>query len=211
MNLLHLSRLTACAIWLCAPVGAQAQTVYRIVAPDGKVTFSDKPPANAEQGKIAATGTGASAAASGSTLPFELRQIASKYPVTLYTAPDCGPCASGRALLGSRGIPFAERTVSSNEDIAALQRLGGESALPFLTIGAQRLKGYSDAEWTQYLDAAGYPKASLLPSGYKQAPATPLVSLQKPLPVKAEPKSEAAAETATPAGPTPSNPAGIKF
>ncbi len=211
MNLSGLSKFTACALWLCATAGAQAQTVYRIVAPDGKITFSDKPPANAEQGKIAATGTGAAAAASGSTLPFELRQVAAKYPVTLYSASDCAPCASGRTLLGSRGIPFAERTVSSKEDIDALQRLAGESALPFLTIGAQRIKGYSDAEWTQYLDTAGYPKTSALPSAYKQAPASPLVSLQKPVPVKAESRTEASAQTATPQGPTPSNPAGIQF
>ena len=32
--------------------GAQAQTVYRIVGADGKVTFSDKPPVTAEQGKV---------------------------------------------------------------------------------------------------------------------------------------------------------------
>ena len=211
MNLSGLSKLTACALWLCAAAGAQAQTVYRIVAPDGKITFSDKPPANAEQGKIAATGTGAAAVASVSVLPFELRQVAAKYPVTLYSASDCAPCAAGRALLGSRGIPFAERTVSSSDDIAALQRLAGESALPFLTIGTQRIKGYSDAEWTQYLDAAGYPKTSALPAGYKQAPASPLVSLQKPVPVRTEPKTEASAETAVPEGPTPSNPAGIKF
>ncbi len=211
MKLLDLGKLATCALWLCASTAVPAQTVYRIVSPDGRITFSDKPPANAEQGKVAATGTGAAAAASGSALPFELRQLAAKYPVTLYTAADCGPCATGRALLSSRGIPFAERTVSSNEDIAALQRLAGESALPFLTIGAQRLKGYSDAEWTQYLDAAGYPKTSALPSGYKQAPASPLVSLQKPVPVKTEAKPEAAAESVAPGGPTPSNPAGITF
>ena len=211
MNLSALIKLATAAAWLCTAIGAQAQTVYRIIGPDGKVTFSDKPPANAEQGKIATTGTGAVAAASGTALPFELRQVASKYPVTLYSAPDCGPCATGRSLLSSRGIPYSERTVTSNEDIAALQRLAGESSLPFLTIGGQRIKGFSDQEWTQYLDAAGYPKTSVLPAAYKPAPATPLISLQKPVPVKAEPKPEAAPETVAPTGPTPSNPAGISF
>ena len=204
-------KFAVAAAWLFATVGVPAQTVYRIVGADGKITFSDKPPVNAEQGKVAATGTGAMAAASGTALPFELRQVASKYPVTLYSAPECGPCAAGRALLGSRGIPFTERSVTSNEDISALQRLAGESSLPFLTIGGQRIKGYSDQEWTQTLDAAGYPKTSQLPSGYKPAPATPLVSLQKPAPVKAESKPEATTEPVAPSGPTPSNPAGIAF
>jgi glutaredoxin len=200
--------LSAC---LCATVGAQAQTVYRIIGPDGKVTFSDKPPVNAEQGKISTTGTGAVAAASNTALPFELRQVASKYPVTLYSAPDCGPCASGRSLLSSRGVPFSERSVTTYEDIAALQRLAGESSLPYLTIGGQRLKGFSDQEWAQYLDAAGYPKTSVLPSGYKPEAAAPLVSLQKPVPVKTEPKPEVVPEPIAPVAPAPSNPAGISF
>jgi glutaredoxin len=140
-----------------------------------------------------------------------LRQVTSKYPVTLYSAPECGPCATGRSLLTGRGIPFAERTVTTNDDIAALQRLAGESSLPFLTIGGQRIKGYSDQEWTQYLDAAGYPKTSMLPAGYKPTPASPLVSLQKPVPVKEEPKPEVVPEAVAPRGPAPSNPAGIAF
>jgi glutaredoxin len=211
MKLSALIKMLALSACLCATFGAQAQTVYRIIGPDGKVTFSDKPPVNAEQGKISTTGTGAVAAASNTALPFELRQVASKYPVTLYSAPDCGPCASGRSLLSSRGVPFSERSVTTNEDIAALQRLAGESSLPYLTIGGQRLKGFSDQEWTQYLDAAGYPKTSVLPSGYKPEAAAPLVSLQKPVPVKTEPKPEVVPEPIAPVAPAPSNPAGISF
>lgn len=209
MNLSNLGKI-AFAAWLFAAVGAQAQTVYRIVGPDGKVTFSDKPPASAEQGKVATTGVGASVGASGVALPFELHQITSKYPVTLYTGPDCGPCGSGRAMLSSRGIPFTERVVTSNEDIAALQRLTGEASLPFLTIGGQRIKGFSDAEWTQYLDAAGYPKTSMLPAGYRQSPAIPLVVVQKPEPAKVVVTPEAPPPVMT-GSPGPANPAGIQF
>ena len=211
MNLLDLTKAaTACAAVLFIGSSALAQTVYRIVGADGRVTCSDKPPVTAEQGKVLATGVGGAAAASAAALPAELRQAAQRYPVILYSAPECGPCLSGRSLLSSRGIPFAERTVTSNEDIAALQRLSGESSLPFLTIGGQRIKGFSDQEWTQYLDAAGYPKASVLPAGYRQAPAIPLVSLDKPAPAKAEPKADAT-PAATPSSPGPSNPAGIQF
>ena len=203
------TRLAAFTLLVCA-LGAQAQTVYRIVGADGKVTFSDKPPVSEQQGKIATTGVGAAAAASSVTLPFELRQVVSKYPVTLYTSADCAPCASARAMLTSRGIPFAEKTVTTNDDIAALQKLSGQNAVPLLTIGSHRVKGYSDTEWNQDLDAAGYPKTSLLPASYRNPPPTPLVSVQKPAP-KAEEKTEQADAPIAPAGPTPQNPAGIKF
>jgi len=211
MNLLDLTKAASqaaiCALLLAA-ASADAQMVYRIVGADGRVTFSDKPPVSAEQGKIAAAGTGGTAAASTASLPFELRQVVSRYPVTLYSGPDCGPCSAGRAMLSSRGIPFSERSVTTSEDIAALKRISGEAALPFLTIGGQRIKGYTDVEWGQYLDAAGYPKTSMLPSGYRQASASPLVSLEKPAAAKAEERPESRPE---PSAPAPANPAGIQF
>nr|MDP2191683.1 glutaredoxin family protein [Rhodoferax sp.] len=195
---------------------AQAQTVYRAVGPDGRITFSDKPPDASDNATATVTGgkpigTGG---AGGTTLPFELRQVASKYPVTLYTSSNCTPCGSGRALLSSRGIPFAEKTVTTSEDAEALQRISGDSSLPFLTIGGQQIKGYSDSEWTQFLNAAGYPQASLLPASYRNPDATPLVVVQKPVPaVKAEPAQTQRAPTEPANSPvdTPSNPAGIKF
>src|SRR5450830_1687637 len=168
-----------CAALLLAAGLAQAQTIYRVVGPDGKVTFSDKPPVAAANVSTTEAG-GKAMGTSGPALPFELRQVGSKYPVTLYTSSNCAPCGSGRALLSSRGVPFAEKTVTTAEDSEALQRISGESSLPFLTIGSQQIKGFADSEWTQFLDAAGYPKSSLLPASYRNPAATPLVAVQKP-------------------------------
>ena len=213
----RLKNLTACAA-VCAAMlltasHALAQTVYRVVGPDGRVTFSDKPPAAAD--KATATGAGGKpVGGGGASLPFELRQVASKYPVTLYTSSNCAPCGSGRALLSSRGIPFAEKTVNTPEDAQALQRLSGESSLPFLTIGSQQIKGYSDLEWTQFLNAAGYPQSSTLPASYRNPAATPLVTVQKPAPAAKPEETQtqrAPAEPGSPPVDTTSNPAGIKF
>jgi glutaredoxin len=146
-------------------------------------------------------------------LPFELRQVASRYPVTLYTGPDCGPCGTGRAYLASRGVPFTEKSVSTRDDIAALQRLSGGVNLPFVTIGGQQLTGYSESEWGQFLNAAGYPHTSQLPPSYRQPAATPLVVAATPKAAAPAP-AEAAHTVSTPsAAPAPSgsNPAGIQF
>lgn len=193
-----------------------AQQVYRIVGPDGKVTFSDKPPLDTKANAQVATPAAASGAGTGAALPFELRNVVSRYPVTLYTGPNCAPCGSGRNFLSGRGIPFSERTVNTNDDVEALQRLSGSASLPFLTIGGQQLKGYSEVEWGQFLDAAGYPKTSQLPAGYRAAPAAPLVTVQAPRPAPAAPApAPAAAAQPAPApatgGPNPNNPAGIRF
>jgi glutaredoxin len=210
----ELRRLTVTSLIALATLASfavQAQAVYRIVGPDGRVTFSDRPP---PEGAQRAGRGGASDAAGGSAaLPFELRNVVNRYPVTIYTAANCAPCSSGRNLLASRGIPFSERTITSQEDIEALQRLAGAASLPFLTIGGQQLRGYSEIEWVQFLDAAGYPKTSQLPSGFRNPAAAPLVAAQRApseAPAAAPQQAEAPPAPA-PAGPAPSNPAGIRF
>ncbi len=207
--------LLCAAAWLTCVTAIQAQTIYRIVGADGRVTFSDKPPVNAEQGKIATTGVGAVASSQNAALPFELRQVVAKYPVVLYTAPKCGPCDAGRAFLTTRGVPFSERTVTTAEDRDYLQRLTGDNSLPYLTIGGQKIKGLSDLEWTQYLDAAGYPKASILPPTFKNPPPAALVIVQKaPAPGTRADEKPAATEPEPvyqPPAASPSNPAGITF
>jgi glutaredoxin len=197
------------ALTAVSPVSAQ--TVYRVVGADGKVTFSDKPPANIGNATTQDLG-GNAAASSNQALPFALRQIVAKYPVTLYSADNCAPCGSGRALLTSRGVPFNEKTVNTNEDADALQRISGTNTIPLVTIGGQQLKGYSDSEWTQFLNAAGYPKTSALPANYKNPVATPLVVVKKPA-APADLKEVSATPTVrpSPAPDTSQNPAGIRF
>ncbi len=197
---------------------AHAQQVYRIVGPDGKVTFSDKPPPVASNARVTAGAGGSGGGTSGlggSGLPYELRQVASKFPVTLYTNDGCAPCGSARSMLNARGIPFTEKTVNTQADTQALQRISGDTMVPFATIGGQQLKGYSDAEWTQFLNAAGYPAASMLPAGYRQVAATPLVTVATAPSASADATAPAPAAAARPVAPPvqtpPSNPAGIKF
>jgi glutaredoxin len=210
-----LHRLTGLALVLVA-AGAMAQPIYRQVDKNGKVTFSDRAPsASTEPAPAGQPGSAPPSTANTSGLPYELRLVSQRYPVTLYSGDECSPCGAARTLLTTRGIPFEERTVKSNADVEALQRLSNQNALPLLTIGSQQLKGFSDVEWSQYLDAAGYPKSNSLPAGYRNGPARPLVAQQAtPAPRAAEAPAPAAQPVAPPPAssePTPSNPAGIKF
>jgi glutaredoxin len=208
------NRLNSSAIFFCLLLSAatHAQTVYRIVGADGRITFSDKAPISADSATVMIPG-GRTISLPAVNLPLELRQVAGKYPVTLYSSANCAPCNSGRDLLGGRGVPFAERTVSTNEDSEALQRISGGTSLPLLTIGSQQIKGFSESEWTQFLDAAGYPKSSVLPAGYRSPPAAPLVVLQPVAPATKPEEAQPQQKQVTPTEPsqTPNNPAGIRF
>jgi glutaredoxin len=117
--------------------------------------------------------TGTPPPASTAALPFELRTVAARYPVTLYATRSCAACDAGRSLLRQRGIPYAERLVTDG-DAETLQRLTGGRELPALTIGSQSLRGFAAEQWTAYLDAAGYPRQSRLPATHPAAVAVPL-------------------------------------
>ncbi|TCS36591.1 glutaredoxin [Paucimonas lemoignei] len=151
---------------LLAAGAAQAQ-LYKWVGPDGKVTYSDAPPPKTAA-KVEQKNIGASGAPSTAGLPYELAQAVNNHPVMLYTGDKCDPCNAGRAFLKQRGIPFSEKTVTTNEDIARFKQATGESSLPVLTIGRNKQAGFEESAWGSALTAAGYPKTSQLPKGWQQ-------------------------------------------
>ena len=214
----HAAILTTAALLALLPALATAQAIYRIVGPDGRVSFSDKPPANSDGKATALSASGRSGNSGISVdLPFELRQAMNRYPITLYTGDDCAPCNAGRSMLNNRGIPFSERTIKTANDAEAFKAISREQSLPVLTIGGQQLKGFSAPEWSQYLDVAGYPQASVLPSGYRNPAAMPLSPLSETTTTQNSPEPAQASPQATqpvqlpPPGPSPGNPAGIVF
>ena len=144
-----LAAFVACAALWGAVANAQ---VYRIVGPDGKVTFSDRPSADGRAAPAQAVPVPAGGSSTAS-LPAEVRMAASRFPVTLYTGPDCGPCLSARSFLSRRGVPFTERTITTREDAEALQRISGSTSMPFATIGGQHIRGFSDSEWDSRIGA----------------------------------------------------------
>ena len=196
---------------LLALAAGSALAQYKVVGPDGKVTYTDRPPP-ANTAKVTSLGSrGDNSPAAGDTAwPLELRQPVAKYPVTLYTVPgNCDPCQSARQLLRQRGIPYTEKLIQSPEDGEALERLSGGRDAPTLAIGSQLMRGLAPDVWGSYLDAAGYPRESRLPATYQYAAATPLVERRevRAAPAAARPASQADAGPATPAPGT----AGIKF
>lgn len=200
--------------WLCvAPLvtllAAQpAHAQYKVIGPDGKVTYTDRPPATSNA-KVTSLGSrGSEGGPADPALPLELRQPASKYPVTLYTVTGaCDPCQSARQLLRQRGIPYSEKQVVSTEDSEALERLSGGRDAPTLAIGSQMMRGFAPEVWSSYLDAAGYPRESRLPAGYQYAAATPIVERTN----VASPAARASQADATPTAPPTASPSGIKF
>ena len=137
-----------------------AQETYRWIDPKtGQTIFSDQPPPpSAKQ----VTKTAGTVQANDKQMPYATRQAAEKFPVTLYTAANCvEACKQARDLLNGRGVPFSEKMLNSEPEIAELtKRLGSEASTPSIFVGQQSFKGFETGAWNNLLDLAGYPKSA---------------------------------------------------
>lgn len=202
----HLLHLSVVALLLCA---GPTWALYKVVGPDGKVTYTDRPPAAGAANPVSSIATaqgGATANLNG--LPYEVRQAAQRFPVQFYTTSPCEPCDSARQLLSEQGVPYAEFTVTDDADLQAFRQQLKVDGLPVLRVGSKTMTGFNAQEWLGYLKAAGYPANTTLPPTYRQA---------APRPWRAPSASNAGRDTETPRNQAPGGapsiapPPGIRF
>ncbi len=174
---------TLAAVSALAAPCAHAQ--YKVVGADGRVSYTDRPPVDGS--RVTQVTTQSGGGVDETALPYELRMAIQRNPVILYTADNCDPCRAGKDLLSKRGVPFQEKTLSSEEDKEAVKTAMGSAGLPALKVGSQKLTGYEAGAWNGALDGAGYPSVAKLPSTFKQAQATTAAprAAPKPAPSKA--------------------------
>ncbi len=155
---------SALAAALAAPA-AHAQ--YKWIDANGRVNYGDRPPASDSRRVMQAppgVHSSAAPAAGDHRLPYALRSATSRYPVVLYSTPDCAPCDLGRSHLTQRGVPFTEKVVQTAADLHAFNALQlGATQFPVLTVGSDRMAGFEASMWNRMLDAAAYPRSSMLP------------------------------------------------
>ncbi|MDR0737008.1 MAG: glutaredoxin family protein [Zoogloeaceae bacterium] len=96
-------------------------------------------------------------------LPYNVRMASEKYPVVLYVGANCDPCKDARDLLNKRSIPFTEKVVQSEADQIELSKLVGDTYVPSVLIGRQKIRGFDAASYHSALDLAGYPKVESAP------------------------------------------------
>lgn len=194
---------------------AQAE-LYKWTGPDGKIVYSDQPP----PASVAAEKKPVAAAATSVALPYELAQAAGNHPVVLYTTSACAPCDAARKLLNERGVPFAEKTVTTADDATRLNKaVGASDQLPVMTVGRATQLGFEPSAWSTALTAAGYPQTSRLPRSYRNPapePAAPLpaVVAKKEAPGIADKPAPAVTGASPAALDSPSKPAastGFRF
>lgn len=161
------------ALAMALPWLAAEAATFKWIDADGRVNYGDRPPDGVRADAVRPPPP---PPAPGEyvepPLPLPLRSAVSRNPVTLYSTRECGACDALRTHLSRRGIPFEERVVQSERDADAFRQLGFPNrAIPSLTVGRDRLTGYDQQRVDSILDAAGYPRTSLLPAGWRAPPA----------------------------------------
>lgn len=153
---------------------AQAGELYRSIDSSGKVHYSDRPLAGADD---VVTVKADKAPTPDTSLTYETQRAMQNFPVTLYAFPDCGSaCQHARDFLNKRGIPFTENSLVNKEDIDAFRKASGDGAVPKLTVGKTWIKGFLAEQWNKELDVAGYPKTA----PYRPRPAKQPAAVEPP-------------------------------
>ena len=181
------------AFSLCAFALSAGAQVYRWTDAQGRVHITDTPPpASAKGGKRTDSGAAPPAPAAATKEPtaqepFALQQARTKYPVTVYTVPNCDGCNRARVLLNKRGIPFKEVSLTDSAQMDEFKQTVGGNTVPARVVGSTVHKGFEDGAYHALLDAAGYPATGVLPERNQTQPAPAAANLPEVKPV-AEPE-----------------------
>jgi glutaredoxin len=136
---------------------AQAAGLYKWTDSQGRVSYHDQPPP-ADAGyrvEEKSFDTGHKSQEDGG-----LAKAVEKYPVTLYSVPDCGACDLARAYLQKRKIPFSEQNLNASPELQqTLKKKIGSLSAPTIMIGEKVMKGYVESVLEGELNEVGYPKA----------------------------------------------------
>ena len=151
INLLLVMALMAIGI-----PAAQADTLYKWVDSQGRISYHDQPPPNGAGYRVEEKVLGPG---NKHKEDDTLAKVAEKFPVVLYSVPDCGSCDLARLYLQKRKVPFTEQNLNTNPELQqTLKKKIGSLSAPTIMIGEKVMKGYVESVLEGELDGVGYPK-----------------------------------------------------
>ena len=128
---------------------AQAQTLYKVVGPDGKITYTDQPPADPKTATTMDIKSAPSTPLPESVLKYQAElqkslrnRLASAQndagPPKLFSAAWCGYCTQAKAYLAAKSISYREYDIDTEAGARAYVEAGGTKGIPLLVAGAKR-------------------------------------------------------------------------
>jgi glutaredoxin len=161
----NFQRSIALALVVMSAPAIGADTVYKVIEPDGTVRYSDQPPGAGRPADTLEFRHLPSSPLPDSVLRFRAemekrisaRAAQSRDPqrgeVRLFTAQWCPHCKRAKADLAKRGVSYTEYDIETPDGMAAFIQASGRSVPLLITSGA-RVVGYSGASYDRILSSA---------------------------------------------------------
>jgi glutaredoxin len=133
------------------------QTLYKTVGPDGKVSYSDRPPADGRiDKKLSFESLPSTPLPPPSSAYLEwLKTRPALAPavsdeVVLYAAAWCGYCRQARTYLRAKGIAYRDVDIETDAGRHAFSVNGGGKGIPFIVRGKAQMRGFSAAGYDAF-------------------------------------------------------------
>ena len=141
------------SLWMFLDNEAVAQNMYKSLDPNGKIIYSNFPPADARVEKTLTITNLPSSKVPTVTDPKHLQGSTTvKAPidgVILYQADWCGYCRKAKAYLASKGITYQAIDIDSDFGKDAFAQVGNGQGIPLLFAGGHRVQGFSVAAYDE--------------------------------------------------------------
>ena len=108
--------------------------VYKWTDAQGRIQYSDSPPATAKTTQLKLQSF---------TGPAQVSQaIGADSGVTIYTTEWCGVCQRAKSFFNQNGVPFREWDVEKSDYAAAKFKQLGGGGVPVITVGSEKMMGF---------------------------------------------------------------------
>jgi glutaredoxin len=135
---------------------AQAGAIYKQVAPDGRITYTDRPPPGAKVEVAAEAPNPPPGAAPAAVPPAPQRgtikpvNSSASGGVVLYVTSWCPYCRKAQDYLSRKGIRYSSVDIETPRGRDAYRAAGGGGGVPLMVSGARRVQGYSEGSYDAF-------------------------------------------------------------
>ena len=155
-----------CIFIIVAATAARAETLYKVVGSDGRITYTDRPPADGKSTTTLKFADAPSSPLPDSVLKYQAalqksmqnrlaqaKKIDSISMPTLYMATWCGYCTKATAYLRAKGIRYREVDIDTPDGGRAYFEAGGQRGVPLLIADGKRQTGFNDGAYDYFFSA----------------------------------------------------------